>query len=237
LALATLGQPAEEAQIEFLLANQKPDGWWPIYPASASSDNASSYATALCVWALSEHLNRGLVPPTHVKRVEAGTDRGLAWLLSVRVTGRARWSDYPLVPVGRESVGISGLVVHVLHHARKSNVSAIDRLWLNDLPPAVPAVVEFEASNKTVKNEAGIAVQTDDTRHYALQWAVVATADAYPYGTLWERHAAAGWMERALKPLGPSEEADMAALKAGPWVAAELLIALRHLAPRTAALP
>jgi hypothetical protein len=57
-----------------------------------------------------------------------------------------------------------------------------------------------------------------------LQWALVATVDAYAAGNLAQRAAAVQWIERILKPalLGPE-------VRSQRWVAAELLFALAHL--------
>jgi hypothetical protein len=130
--------------------------------------------------------------------------------------------------MGLESVAISGLTLHVLHHGGKGDLSEIDRLWLKSLPAGIPSPVGFEASNKTIVNDSGLPVQTDDLRHYPLPWRVVAMTDAYPNGSLWERAAALEWLDRLLRSLEPSEEA-LAPLKDAPWVAAELLTALRYL--------
>jgi hypothetical protein len=228
LALARLGQPADPAAIEFMLDSQKPDGWWPVYPSGPSPGNASTYATAVSVLALYEQLATRRWDPGLADRVQAGVARGLGWLATARAPGRPLWKDYPLDSMGLESVAISGLTLHVLHHGGKGDLSEIDRLWLKSLPAGIPSPVGFEASNKTIVNDSGLPVQTDDLRHYPLPWRVVAMTDAYPNGSLWERAAALEWLDRLLRSLEPSEEA-LAPLKDAPWVAAELLTALRYL--------
>lgn len=221
-SLARLRQPVTTDQLLFLLENQNIEGWWPIYP---NGKDGSTYATALSVLALHEQHHMGLVSAKDSGRVKASVERGLAWLLSTQVQGKARWRDYRL---GRESLSISGLALHVLHRTGQAGLSDVDRLWLQTLPSPIPSAIDPEASYITIFDQLGKPIHTDDTRYYPLQWAIVATVDAYPNGTIRERAAALGWIENALKFPGPLDK--VSGTKEDDWIAAELVTALRYLA-------
>jgi len=233
-AYARLGRPAPRPQIQFFLDNQFPDGSWPIYVGAVSGE-ASTYATALVVFALYEQLNAGLVPKQLESTVRASMDRGRAWLMSHRMERLARWTDYPVAahePIRTmDSLGLSGQVLHILHRTGQSGLDDIDREWIRSLPRAIPGGADNDASNREIENKEGFSIYTDSSRYFALPWSIIATADAYPSGTIAERTRALDQLERSLAVLEPAEQA---ALKWGEYVAAELLIALRYISKDTA---
>jgi hypothetical protein len=228
LALAQVDRLVDPQVLDFILSAQKSAGWWPVYPSSGDAWNASTDATAMAILALKEELAAG----NQYKRAEiaAAISNGAQWLYSQQVANAARWKDYPN---GRPMLSISGLVLHALHTANcfdsKTNcfdLAAIDRLWLRTLPNKVPRATDDDISGRTVFGGPNQPIQTDDIRYYPLPDAVMATIDAYPSGSVFERAFALFWLERVLetRPLEKLKgDAD------DNWILAVNLIALKML--------
>lgn len=199
-AMARYGIPAQKAELEFLLSIQLRDGAWPQFAGAQEQKFASSYGTAAAILALHE---QSALPGSkaQAKRVRAAVERGAEWLKKRAVEGGARWADYPDWPEEKsraEFLGLSGFVLFALHRVGAPGLEALDRDWLNRLPAEAPGASEAGASRKTV--QVGKRSYRDDTRYNALPWAILATAAAYPGGSLPDRVRAIDWLERALAP-------------------------------------
>jgi len=228
LSFARMRVRPTEPEIEFLLANQHRPGWWPIY-ATASDDprNGSAYATAFCAWALQELLDRGLIADTQRQRAADAVRKGRIWLVDNSVPGRpGRWKDYPNggVEYGAESLGLSGLVLHVLHRTPGPPPSANDADWMLTLPAELPELRDKFSSGQTVRFPDQ-SWRPDATHHFAFPWLIVATTDAYSHGSLSQRAQAA----RLFHQIPEKRQALATEFKDMPFFAAETLIALRHL--------
>jgi serine/threonine protein kinase len=223
LALAHLGAPAERADIWVFLAEQQDQGAWPIYAGAREGDSASTYATATALLALEAQRSVGH-EESLAHSLQGASKRAIAYLLAARESGQARWSDYP---DGPPQLGVSGLALHALHQGLRQPLAEIDRLWLHGLPDEPAGPGDFESSGRTVHASDGRPIQSDDTRHYELPWCVVATLDAYPSGTHWQRTKALRWIERVLAR--PDPAAGIAGDDDDAWIAAELLLAFRRL--------
>ncbi len=229
-AMARYGIPAQKAELEFLLSIQQSEGAWPQFAGAQEQKFASSYGTAAAILALHE---QSALPGTQAqaKRVRAAVERGAEWLNKRAIEGGARWADYPDWPEEKsraEFLGLSGFVLFALHRAGAPGLEALDRDWLRRLPAEAPGASEAGATRKTV--QVGKRTYRDDTRYYALPWAILATAAAYPGGSLGERVRAIGWLERALAP-GASIHA-LTGKERNPAIAAEALLALKKGAAR-----
>ena len=224
-AMARYGIPAQKAELEFLLSIQQRDGGWPQFAGAREQKFASSYGTAAAILAL--HAQSALPGNrAHAKRVRAAVERGAEWLKKRAVGGGARWADYPDWPQEKsraEFLGLSGFVLFALHRAGAPGLEALDRDWLNRLPAEAPQASESGASRKIV--QVGKRSYRDDTRYNALPWAILATAAAYPGGSLAERVRAIEWLERALAP-GASIHA-LTGKERNLSIPAEALLALR----------
>jgi serine/threonine protein kinase len=226
LAMSRLKLQALDGQIDFILNNQKPSGWWPIYPTpSEDGANASTYATAISVLALHEYLNSGAPGIQDTDRIKVAIERGQMWLMRNHISGRARWLDHPLNSLeASESVGLSGLVIHVLHktNANKADLNEIDELWRENLPSLKLSATDCVTSR--VMTSAGLR---DHTSNYAMQWSVIATADTYQSGTEVQKAEALVWMKDIVDNLDNS----VSEVTGGntDWIAAELLISVRYL--------
>jgi hypothetical protein len=225
LAFARMKAMPTEQELEFVLRNQHRPGWWPIYPALDNPKNASTYATAFCTWSLEELLERDLIPVSQKQRATEAVQRGRNWLFNNTVLGRpGRWKDYPNGEYGQESVGVSGLVLHVLHRTPGPPPSASDVDWMIDLPSELPAPKDEFSSGQTVYVADQHAME-DPTHHFALPWLIIGTADAYGRGSLSQRAQAC----RLFHEIPGKRQVIATELRDMPWLAAETLIALRHL--------
>jgi hypothetical protein len=225
-AMAKYRIPAQKAELEFLLSIQQRDGAWPQFAGAQDPKFASSYGTAAAILALHEQSawpsNRA-----RAKRARAAVARGAEWLKKRAAEGGARWADYPDWPEAKspaEFIGLSGFVLYALHCVGAPGLEALDRDWLRRLPAEAPAASAAGVSRKTV--QVGKRSYRDDTRYYALPWAILATAAAYPGGSLADKVRTIGWLERALAPGAPIHA--LTGKERNPVIAAEALLALRN---------
>jgi hypothetical protein len=225
LAFAKMRAKPTEEEVEFVLRNQHRPGWWPIYPALDNPRNASTYATAFSTWSLEELLERDLIPVSQIQRATEAMQRGRNWLFNNTVPGRpGRWKDYPNGEYGIESIGISGLVLHVLHRTPGPSPSASDVDWMIDLPSDLPAPKDTFSSGQTVYVTDQHATE-DPTHNFAFPWLIIGTADAYGRGSLSQRAQAC----RLFHQIPEKRQAIATELRDMPWLASEILISLRHL--------
>ena len=225
LAFSRLGVPPAAQDVEFVLKNQHKPGWWGMFPGTDDPGNASTYATALSIWSLQELLRANLIPAGQKEAVARAIAKGRTWLLDNAVSTKpGRWKDYPNGVYGLESVGISGLTLHVLHKTPGPEPNASDSYWMANLPKELPMPKDQVSSSQiVVTNQSGPFV--DPTHHFLLPWLLIGTADAYPKGKLSQRAQAA----KLFHQIPERREAIARDLKDMPWLAAETVIALRYL--------
>ena len=221
-SMSRMGRKAPPRALTFLLSLQAPDGWWPLHPAKLEPKSASTYATAWATLALCSQLPLQDAADPATAKIKFAVENSLNWLEKNQVGQSARWMDYPANTPSVKSVSISGLVIHVLQQCGHAD-ARVQRAWLDGVPLGLTDANTTEVSN-TYITPAGGGLEFDRTRHYVLQWAVLATVDSYAAGTLVERATALQWLERILTPGLASPE-----VRNQNWVSAELLYALKHL--------
>jgi hypothetical protein len=224
LAFARMRIKPREQEIDFVLENQHRPGWWPIfYSASDDPGNASTYATAMATWALAELLQRDLVPASRRQRVTEAIEKGRKWLLDNTLQGKpGRWKDYPNGIYGQESLAVSGLALHALHRTGPTP-SAYDEDWMASLPAELPSLKAGISPGQPVVLTTGTT--GDPTHYFDLPWLIIGITDAYSHGSLSQKAQAARLIHKI-----PDERGNIGQeLKDMPWLAAETLIALRHL--------
>ena len=225
LAYARMKVKPSEKEIDFVLKNQHKPGWWPMFPATDSPGNASTYATSISIWSLQELLRAGLIADGQKDAVAGAVAKGRAWLLDNAIPGKpGRWKDYPNGIYGQESLSVSGLALHALHRTPGPEPKVSDASWMANLPKELPMPKEETSSAQTVITEQN-GPSSDPTHHFLLPWLVIGTADAYANGTLSQRAHAA----KLFHQIPERREAIARDLKDMPWVAAETLIGLRYL--------
>jgi serine/threonine protein kinase len=232
LAKKSLGKPILDEQLEFILKNQSPDGWFPAYAHPNDARNSATYPTAIILWGLTEHLRANLIPANDKERVQKAVVRGIEWLLksSRKQTQDFQWSDCPSnVAQGQTpSAGLDGTIIYVLHSAAEANLpipnladelKEIDNIWLNNLAQMPTSPLEHKAESRcnTFTNDGDII---DRTTRFSIPWSILATLKAYPNGTDWQKAKAAKWLNSI--PIGNE-------YKGFNFGEAEHLIGLSHL--------
>lgn len=217
-----------EQAVRFMLSNQSPDGWWPVYPAQPNDRHASTYATAWALLGLDKYRARTKAgiegDPQQVAAVTEAIQRGVRWLRRTRVAEEARWYDYPSYHTKVRAVGLAGLVHDVLHQfSRDDEMVPIDRLWMKTLDTRVLNAEETDSSDGYILRKNG-QIAIDGTRHIRLPWSIIATVRAFPRGSRFEQARALAWIERILRRDILSES-----VMSRHWVTSELLLALRRL--------
>lgn len=224
-ALSKLNEKAPAESINYVLSGQSPEGWWALHPATQEPRNASTYATAWATLALCSQL------PLYEKeagglseKIKASITSATDWMKRSAFAGEARWYDYPANDPHIKSISLSGLVLHTLHACGSPEmVREADPRWLDALPDGVTDASDTDVSNTYIEL-AGGELDFDRTRHYKLQWQLVATVDAYAAGNRMQKAAALQWIEAILKPGLASPD-----VRNKNWVSAELLYALKYL--------
>lgn len=232
-SLSRTGNMPEWLSPEFLLDAQKPDGWWPLHPSNDNQVNASTYATAWAALALGQYASakRPALATERLlaDRIELSISRALVWLKRHKMDGIPRWLDYPLGHAPQRSLSISGLALYTMHmNPRGDDLLTLDRAWLDALDGSLVESDDLEQSDGTIFMPSGPPMN-DRTRHIKLPWAILGTLAAYENGTAWQRAKAVAWFERTL-----SSELLTRSVRNRPWVASELLIALKELKRRAA---
>ena len=225
LAMNKLKASPTREQIAFILDRQNPAGWWPLYyPLSVSERNASTYATAYAVLALYEYLGVGVSENGDQEKIRLAIQRGQRWLIESNIDGSASWWDVPNCPEGRKtSIGLSGLVLHVLHRTRASasDLDNLDKLWRQRLPDLLPEVSDNVESTAVLENNI-----KEDAKNLKMPWAIIATTDAYAGGTDVQKEQAVNWMSDIINNI----DRTLPEVTGKPYfIKAELLISLRYL--------
>ena len=221
-ALAELKFPATEAEVRFFLKEQKRDGWWPVFQATDEEAFASTFGTAWALIGLQTQLRNRLIPKTMEEEVSSAIENGSTWL--ERHGSKSRWKDYPLNEKGKNSDSLSGLVMHALHLTASDSITQLKKDWLDNLP-SIPLADDKSQNFVWVTLRVGAPIK-DESVHITLPWTLIATADAYAAGNIFERTRALLWMERALD----QEAVIHAETQVENWWRAEFLLALRYVA-------
>lgn len=224
IALAKLSAQPPEAELRALLASQHSDGSWPLYLTDeVHLRNGSTYATAMSILALLHWRDHPL--PDGDRAVE----RGFTWLRNANGSSAGRWLDYPGFVEQSDFITLSALVLRIGEEV-PDQLTLFDRRardWLRLLPTPIPLhPYQREVSVHVLDAPDGVELK-DTVRHYLLPWILIGATTSYPEASLWERYRTVG----ALEELSAEAIEIQRRLKVAetPWVAAELLIALKEL--------
>lgn len=156
-------------------------------------------------------------------------EKGVAWLKANKKT--SFWKDYPLneVEATSYSKSLTALAIHTLNSLEQSDQS-LNRNWL-DLLNLAETEFPFDFAERSEvyyrekvlnKNEN---IFYDATRHLVLPWQIIATVDAYEYGTFSQKIRASRWLSTVVDKFD-FEEAE----QWQSFTTSEFLIAFRYLA-------
>ncbi len=232
LAKKDLGKPLSDKQLEFILKNQSPEGWFPGYPYPGDSQNALTYPTSIILWGLTEQLRHNLISPNYREKAQNAVNKGVGWILKTRQkkTGNFLWNDCPNQPeiTQTPSAGLDGTIILMLHTAADANLQipnlteelrAIDSEWLDNLSVMPDIPLEYKVDGRCTNNTADGGIM-DRTIRFSIPWSIIATVEAFPNGSLWQKATAAKWLENL------SIEKEYKGFKFGE---SEHLIGLSHL--------
>jgi serine/threonine protein kinase len=232
LAKKDLGKPFTDKQLEFVLKNQSPEGWFPAYAFPDEPRNAATFPTSIIIWGLSEQLSHNLISPNNKEKVQTTIIKGVSWLLKTRKrqTKDFMWSACPNdnEMVQLPSSGLDGTIVFLLHNIAKSGLETpelveslkeVDSMWLNNLSQMKTLSLEDKVDGRcnTVTADGDIM---DRSIRFTIPWSIIATTEAFPSGTAWQKASATQWLDT----LPISQE-----YKGFNFGASEHLIGLSHL--------
>ena len=181
--------------LEFVLSQQGKDGWWPMVAfASDSETNASTYATAWIVLALSEQLKDNLVSSIMRNETDRAIRLATGWLEKTETTVSAGCLDYPYAQPGSRvdldgetrnkiTMSVSGLLLFCLGSETDMRLSRMSqhREWLNRIPRNLPLPNESGDSNYWLTLADGERLP-DHFRHYVFPWVLVGISKAFADG-------------------------------------------------------
>jgi serine/threonine protein kinase len=208
LAKKDLGKPITDKQLEFVLKNQSAEGWFPAYPYLEDSRNATTHPTSIIVWGLTEQLRHNLINIKDREKVKTAIVKGVDWLLKTRKrqTQDYLWTACPNDAefVHLPSFGLDGLIIYLLHNVAESGLQIpdlaeelkeIDSMWLNNLSNMTTLSLEDKVDGRcnTYTSDGDIL---DRTIRFTIPWSIMATVEAFPNGTLWQKAVAAKWLEK-----------------------------------------
>lgn len=207
LAKKELGKPITDKQLEFVLKNQSPEGWFPAYPFPNDSRNATTHTTLMIIWGLTEQLRYNLIAEKNKEKVKTAITKGVSWLLKTRKrqTQDFQWTACPndMELVHLPSFGLDGMVISVLHNVAESGLlipnlaeelKRIDAMWLDNLSrmPSLPLEHQVDGRCNTVTTDGDIM---DRSVRFTIPWSLIATVEAFPNGTDWQKAVAFRWLE------------------------------------------
>ncbi len=232
LAKKDLGKPITDKQLEFILKNQSSEGWFPSYPYPQDSQNAITYPTSIILWGLTEQLRHNLISPNNKEKVQNAINKGVGWILKTRKKKNEKflWSDCPNQPevIQNPSAGLDGTIILMLHTAAKADLQipnlteeleAINSEWLDNLSMMPDVPLDYKVDGRCTVYTADGDIM-DRTIRFSVPWSIIATVEAFPSGSFWQKASATKWLENL--PL--SQE-----YKGLSFGASEHLIALSHL--------
>ncbi len=172
-------------------------------------DNASTYPTAVIILGLVEHLKSNLIAENDRNKVITSIKKSVLWLLNTKHTGNStnQWSDCPDQPQGQQtqSVGLDGIVIYTLHSVSKleefqtipnfeDSLKQIDSAWLAKFDQFQFPSLENEVGCmcRTTVNDGEILLDT--TKQGDIPWAIIASVEAYPHGSDWQKAVINKWL-------------------------------------------
>ena len=224
-AFADLGVPLSGADYDDVLRIQNGAGWWPMFPESGAAKYPSTYATGWMTLGLYRQRAAELVPPDRQAAVDRAILRSRLWLMRSREG--ARWQTHPGAPVPESHDAVSAFALHVLHQVGGSDLTDVDRAWLDALP--TQNLEPTSRDNHYIILPYGNRSNIDRISDVRLPWILLGTADAYASGTPAQKARTLNWIERALRD--PSVRT--ADTQGFDWMRAELLLGLAETSKRT----
>ncbi len=206
LAKAELKKPILTNQLDFVLNNQSPDGWFPAYPSDGSKQNAATFPTAFILLGLVTQYNSGQLTGENRERARVAITKAAEWLMSTERASGANgiWSDCPNVDreVYMSTPGLDGAVIVSLHAVNESSIEVegltsrlqeIDSRWLRELWETRNFQIGHHDNGRCVTTMEGGGVM-DRSMRFTIPWMIAATTYSFRNGTPWEKAIAQRWI-------------------------------------------
>lgn len=202
-------QPSKEMW-SYLLGQQGSKGWWSLYEDSTKdNENASTYSTAVALWALEAGLKHQLIQKNLVEKATNSAMKARSWLMAKREKD-CLWSAYPDRPSDIEpSVTISTFVVYVLMSTNPNTLQDLteecldkftkEQLLIND---------DMYVSGEIIKLNDG-SNEKDSVRHQKLIWKILALSKLYPHMSLTGKSQIRKYVDNSLFPDSTSPESGL----------------------------
>jgi hypothetical protein len=211
----------------YLLQQQNSLGWWSLYEDSGNDQqNASTYSTAVALWALHIGLTTNMIPEALVEKSKVSLERAKEWLFSKRNRGGCLWSAYPDRSATVEpSLAISGFVIHKLLILGPEPIKSITDICLNALTTERPAITEWYQTGESVPLNDGKNGEKDGVRHQKLILTILALGKLYPMLSITDKARVRRFVESTLFPDPASVESKLDY----SWQKAEFALMIRSI--------
>lgn len=188
LAHARTGHKVDPTVIQNILADQAPQGWWPLYLDAKRIDaSASTYATTLLMMALHEYTQTSKDDGALASQIDTAVQHAGKWLFENRPSAGSLWLDYPNSKMRAiDSRGVSALVVFNflrIFHDERARIIYLE--WFEGLKD--PAAFDLlESSDQYIETTSG-SQHHDATRILVFPWELAALVGGYSNLDFWGR--------------------------------------------------
>ena len=164
---------------ESFLDQQDPKGWWPTFSNSGNyRSNASTFATAMGLYAVSRAVELNQLPAPLMGRAKDAVAKASRWLFSTRDQG-CRWHDYPYRLNERSSsLFYSGISLFALNQAKWPGLRDVRSQCIELLRTSTTDISETNVSTNMHRLDNGLDVK-EATSNQDLVWSVAGLASLY----------------------------------------------------------
>ena len=224
--MSTNNIQSSEEMWSYLLDQQNTDGWWPLYENSGNnSQNASTYSTAVALWALEEGLKHNSIQINLIDKAQFSIEKAKTWLMSIRKYP-CEWSAYPNRQTNiKPTVTISTIVTHILLTTDPDKIKDVAEKCLNEFSEESLQISDnMDVFGEIIQLDNG-SIKTDSVRHQRLIWKILAMSNLYPHLSLTGKSQIRSYVEKSLFTDSTSPEAILN----DNWQKAELALMLKSL--------
>ena len=205
---------------ESFLDQQHPKGWWPTFSNSGNDrSNASTFATAMGLYAVSRAVELNQLPAPLMGRAKDAVAKASRWLSSTRVQG-CRWHDYPYrIKERSASLFYSGISLFALNQAKLAGLDGLRSQCIDLLRASTTDISESNVSIYMHRLDNGRSAK-EATSNQDLVWSVAGLASLYQGSPLYDKARIRSEIKRLLFSSGTSPDP---ALRGKLWQLAEFV--------------
>jgi len=221
-------EPDEQVVSTFLQSpSHIQEGWRAVHPLEGRVEHASSYATLMAIWAMSESLAAGNLSPEHAltfERLLSDYSRNIANLV---VDDQIFLRDYPNGQPYYRSWSLGGFAVYTLSEmlAEPSHLSLIQSRWRNTPTTSIKPDGSLASMQRIVTSDG--RVYSDQTRYWDFPWVLAGNIATYKNASIFEKASLLIEIEKLIA--AAADEGALDRVKGRPWIKSEYVIALSYL--------